>query len=40
MGINEIRTGDPLKSLGSKLEIDQIYQRTHWELEAKDSDAA
>jgi len=32
MGINEIRTGDALKSPTSKLEIDQVYQRVDWEL--------
>jgi radical SAM protein with 4Fe4S-binding SPASM domain len=28
MGVNELRTGDALKSPKSKLEIDRIYQRT------------
>lgn len=32
MGVNEIRTGDALKSPHSKLEIDQVYQRVDWEL--------
>ena len=40
MGINELRTGDPLQSPDSKQQIDQIYQRIHWELQEKNSDAA
>ena len=39
MGVNELRTGDPLKPPESKLQIDQIYQRIHWELESKESAA-
>ena len=33
MGVNELRTGDPLESPESKMEIDNIYQRVHWEGE-------
>ena len=40
MGLNELRTGDPLESPESKLEIDRIHQRVDWELNTKDQDAA
>ena len=36
MGVNELRTGDPLQSPVSKLKIDEIYQRVHWELQEED----
>jgi MoaA/NifB/PqqE/SkfB family radical SAM enzyme len=39
MGLNEIRSGDALKSPQSKLEIDRIYQRVHWELESEENAA-
>jgi MoaA/NifB/PqqE/SkfB family radical SAM enzyme len=40
MGVNELQTGDPLQSPQSKLEIDQVYQRIHWEIQTEDQDAA
>lgn len=40
MGVNELRTGDPLVPPESKLEMSRIYQRVHWEDVAGSQDAA
>lgn len=40
MGVNELSTGDPLQSPASKLKIDEIYQRVHWELQQEDPEVA
>lgn len=40
MGVNELRMGDPLTPPPSKLEIDRIFQRVHWEEGAGGQDAA
>jgi len=40
MGVNELSTGDPLQSPASKLKIDEIYQRVHWELQEEDPEVA
>lgn len=39
MGVNELRMGDPLKTPESKLVIDKIYQRVHWELQPEENAA-
>lgn len=40
MGLNELRTGDPLLAPQSKLDTDRIYQRLTWEMGQRESDAA
>lgn len=40
MGLNEMHTGDPLKTSRSKSEISKIYDRVAWELRERDQDVA
>jgi radical SAM protein with 4Fe4S-binding SPASM domain len=40
MGVNEMRTGDPLKAPQSMLENDRTFQRVDWEVLAHNQDVA